>query len=144
MNMLIVLMHSLFAERRITAWRHPLDDFVRFQFYDCEEWITGARYVEFGTEMVKHTYVLCMTFCMRVNKYKHVKCKKCMKLGQRKNEHRQEEILNEAPDYLLSPTQNNGEWWKENTDGVNKREWRKIGQEKLWPGKFIDECRIFF
>jgi len=65
--------------------------------------------VEFGTEMVKHMYVLCMTYCMYVNKYKHVNSTKCIKLGQRKNVQRQEEFMTEITDSPLPPTQNCGE-----------------------------------
>ena len=48
--------------------------------------------MEFGTEMVKHTYVLCMTYCTYVNKYRNINAAKRIKLGQRKNEHRQQEF----------------------------------------------------
>ena len=41
--------------------------------------------MEFGTKMVNHTYVLCMAYCMYVNKCKHVNAAKRIKLGQRKD-----------------------------------------------------------
>jgi hypothetical protein len=50
-----------------------------------------------------------MIYSMYVNKYKHVNAAKLIKLGQRKNGQRQEELMTEIPDTLLPPTQNCGE-----------------------------------
>jgi hypothetical protein len=60
--------------------------------------------MEFGLEMVKHTYVLCMTYFMYANKYEHVNSAERKKLCQRNNE----QFITEIPDSPLPPTQNCG------------------------------------
>ena len=50
-----------------------------------------------------------MTYCKYASKYKNVNRARRIKLGQRKNEHKQEKFMTDIPDSPLPATQNCGE-----------------------------------